>query len=245
MNCIRIIEVLPTPDTLFHVAMEEFVRIGRAAIAERGRFTVALSGGSTPRSLYSLLARDHQKFAWNQTSLFFGDERHVPPDHADSNYRMVNEALFSKITIPAQNVFRVRAEMPDAALAAADYEKQLRDAFKLAPGEFPHFDLILLGLGTDGHTASLFPGSEGLKEQSRMAIANWVEKFKTHRITFTFPVLNHATDVMFLSCGSDKAAMVQQILDGHNTPPFPAQQIQPEGRLIWMLDEAAAAQLNR
>ena len=245
MNCIRIIEVLPTPDALFHAAAAEFIRIGRTAIAERGRFTVALSGGSTPRSLYSLLAKDHSEFAWDHTSLFFGDERHVPPDHADSNYRMVNESLLSKITIPAGNVYRVRAEMPDAASAAADYEKQLRDVFKLASGEFPHLDLILLGLGTDGHTASLFPGSDGLREQSRLVIANWIEKFKTHRITFTFPVLNHATDVMFLCCGSDKAAMVEQILEGHSTPPFPAQQIAPEGRLMWMLDEAAASELNR
>ena len=245
MTCIRIIEVLPAPDELFRAAAEEFVRIGRTAIAERGRFTVALSGGSTPRSLYSLLASDHAGFAWNQTFLFFGDERHVAPDHADSNYRMVNEALLSKVPIPAGNVYRVQAELPDSSVAANDYEKQLRAFFKLTPGEFPHFDLILLGLGPDGHTASLFPDSEGLKEQSRLVIANWVEKFKTDRITFTFPVLNHTADVMFLTSGADKADMVRQILEGHHTPPFPAQQIEPEGRLVWMLDEAAAAQLTR
>jgi 6-phosphogluconolactonase len=245
MNCIRIIEVLPTPADLFHSAAEEFVRVGRAAIAARGRFTVALSGGSTPRSLYSLLAKEYADFSWSQTFLFFGDERHVPPDHHDSNYRMVNEALLSKVTIPAENVYRVRAELPDASAAASDYEDKLRGFFKLQPGEFPRFDLILLGLGPDGHTASLFPDSEGLKEQSRLVIANWVEKFKTHRITFTFPVLNHATDVMFLASGANKADMVRQILEGTNTPPFPAQEIQPEGRLVWMLDQAAAAKLSR
>jgi 6-phosphogluconolactonase len=244
MPCIRIVEVLPTPADLFHAAAEEFVRVGLAAIAGNGRFTVALSGGSTPRGLYSLLAKDHANFAWNKTSLFFGDERHVPPDHPDSNYRMVNEALLSKVPIPSGNVYRVLAENPNAAAAAADYEEKLRGFFKLRPGDFPRFDLILLGLGPDGHTASLFPDSEGLKQQSRLVIANWVEKFKTHRITFTFPVLNHATDVMFLAAGADKADMVTQILEGTNTPPFPAQQINPTGRLVWMLDEAAAAKLS-
>ena len=243
MPCIRIVEVLLTPADLFHATAAEFVRLGRAAIAEHGRFTVALSGGSTPRTLYSLLAKDYADFSWSKTFVFFGDERHVPPDHSDSNYRMVNEALLSKVSIPTDNVYRVRGEMPDAFAAAADYEEKVRGFFKLQPGEFPRFDLILLGLGPDGHTASLFPESDGLKEQSRPVIANWVEKFKTHRITFTFPVLNHATDVMFLASGSDKAEMVKQVLEGTNTPPFPAQQINPTGRLVWMLDEAAAAKL--
>jgi 6-phosphogluconolactonase len=245
MTCIRIVEVLPTPADLFHAAAEEFVRVGRAAIAARGRFTVALSGGSTPRSLYSLLAQDYSDFPWSQTFLFLGDERHVPPDHSDSNYRMVKEAFLGKVAIPAENVFRVRAELPDAAAAASDYEEKLRAFFKLAPGEFPQFDLILLGLGPDGHTASLFPDSEGLKEQTRLVIANWVEKFKTHRITFTFPVLNQAADVMFLTSGANKADMVREILEGHRTPPFPAQQIEPKGRLVWMLDQQAAAKLTR
>jgi 6-phosphogluconolactonase len=245
MTCIRITEVLPTPADLFHAAAEEFVRVGHAAIAERGRFTVALSGGSTPRSLYSLLAKDYANFAWSKAFLFFGDERHVPPDHPDSNYRMVKEALLSKAPIPSENVYRVRAELPEPAAAASEYEERLRSSFNLQPGEFPRFDLILLGLGPDGHTASLFPNSEGLKEQSRLVIANWVEKFKTHRITFTFPVLNHASDVMFLSSGTDKAEMVREILEGERTPPFPAQQVQPQGRLLWMLDEAAAAKLKR
>lgn len=245
MTCIRIVEVLPTPDHLFRSAAEEFVRVGRAAIAARGRFTVALSGGSTPRSLYSLLAKNHASFSWNETFLFFGDERHVPPDHTDSNYRMVNEALLLKVVIPAGNVYRIQAELPDAALAASDYERKLRAFFKLGSGEFPHFDLILLGLGSDGHTASLFPDSDGLKEKSRLVISNWVEKFKAHRITFTFPVLNHTTDVMFIVSGENKAEKVSQILEGSNTPPFPAQLVQPEGRLVWMLDEAAAAGLKQ
>lgn len=245
MPSTRTIQILPTSPDLFHAAAEEFVRIGKAAIAARGRFTVALSGGSTPKSLYSLLAAKYAAFDWARTFLFLGDERHVPPDHPDSNYRMVNEALLSKISIPAENVFRVKTEDRDADAAALEYENELRRFFALQSGEFPRFNLILLGLGPDGHTASLFPGSDGLKEQSRLVIANWVEKFNTHRITFTFPVLNHAREVMFLASGSDKADMVQEVLEGQNTPPYPSQQVQPiDGTLLWMLDEAAAAELN-
>jgi 6-phosphogluconolactonase len=242
----RTIQILPAPADLFHAAAEEFVRVGNLAIAARGRFAAALSGGSTPKSLYSLLAARRAAFNWNRTFLFFGDERHVPPDHPDSNYRMVNESLLTKISIPAENVFRVQAENPDASDAAVEYESELRRFFALHSGEFPRFDLILLGMGPDGHTASLFPGSEGLKEQSRLVIANWVEKFNTHRMTFTFPVLNHAAEVMFLASGPDKADMVRQVLEGTNTPPYPSQQVQPvDGTLLWMLDEAAAARLTR
>jgi len=242
----REIRILATPADLFNAAAEEFVRVGKAAIAARGRFTVALSGGSTPKSLYSLLAAKYAAFDWHHTHLFFGDERHVPPDHPDSNYRMVNEALLTRISIPAENVFRVKAENPDAAAAALEYENGLRRFFALRPGDFPRFDLILLGMGPDGHTASLFPGSEGLKEQSRLVIANWVEKFNTYRITFTFPVLNRAAQVMFLASGADKADMVHQVLEGRRTPPYPSQQVQPiDGTLLWMLDEAAAAKLSR
>jgi 6-phosphogluconolactonase len=241
----RIIQRFSAPADLFRGAADEFVRLGCDATSAHGRFTVALSGGSTPRSLYSLLAKDYADFSWSRTFLFFGDERHVPPTDPDSNYRMVNEALLSHLPIPAGNVYRVHAENPDAALAAAEYEERLRRFFNLQPGEFPRFDLIFLGLGPDGHTASLFPDSEGLKEQSRLVIANWVEKFKTHRITFTFPVLNHAAEVMFLASGPDKAEMVREVLEGKNAPPLPAQQVQPDGRLVWMLDEAAAAKLSR
>jgi 6-phosphogluconolactonase len=242
----RTVEVLATPPDLFHAAAEEFVRLGRNAIGAQGRFTVALSGGSTPKSLYTLLGEQYGNFTWNRTFLFFGDERHVSPDHPDSNYRMVKESLLSKIEIPAENVFRVKAENPDASAAALEYEKQMRQFFAPQASEFPRFDLILLGMGPDGHTASLFPDSEGLKEQSRWVIANWVEKFKAHRITVTFPVLNKASEVMFLASGPDKAGMVQQVLEGKNTPPYPAQQVLPkEGKLLWMLDEAAAANLSR
>lgn len=252
----RIIEVLPTAVDLFHAAAEEFTKTGRYAIGAQGRFSVALSGGSTPRSLYSLLASNYAEFPWNRAFLFFGDERHVPPTDPESNYRMVNESLLSKISIPPANVFRVKAENPDADAAAADYEAQLRSFFELKPGQFPRFDLILLGMGPDGHTASLFPGSEGLKEKSRLVVANWVEKFKTHRITFTFPVLNRAAEVMFLASGPDKSEILRQVLEGkagegkagEDKPSLrlPSQQVQPEdGKLLWLLDDAAASKLPR
>ena len=238
--------MLANPPDLFHAAAEEFVRQGRNAIGAQGRFTVALSGGSTPKSLYSLLAEKYGNFTWNRTFVFFGDERHVAPDHADSNYRMVKESLLEKIDIPAENIFRVKAEDPDAGAAALDYANQMRKFFALPTSEFPRFDLILLGMGPDGHTASLFPDSEGLKEQSRWVMANWVEKFKTHRISLTFPVLNNSSEVMFMACGADKAGMVHQVLEGKNDPPYPAQQVLPHsGKLLWLLDEAAAAKLSR
>jgi len=227
--------------------------VARTAIGAQGRFTVALSGGSTPKALYSLLAANYTDFVWNRVFLFFGDERHVPPTDPDSNYRMVNEALLTKIAIPSENVFRVPAENP-AAAAASDYESRLRRFFELRPeirpgdrpGEIPRFDLILLGMGPDGHTASLFPDSPALDEQSRLVVANWVAKFNTYRITFTFPVLNRAAEVMFMASGADKADMLRQVLEGTSTPPLPSQRVQPsDGKLLWMLDEAAAAQLTR
>jgi len=246
MSTTRTIEVLASATDLFHAAAEEFVRTGRAAIGAQGRFSVALSGGSTPKALYSLLAGNYASFPWNRTFLFFGDERHVLPTDTESNYRMVHESLLTKITIPSENVFRVPAENPDADAAASEYEAQLRKFFDLKRGEFPRFDLILLGLGPDGHTASLFPDSKALEETSRLVVANWVAKFNTHRITFTFPVLNQAADVMFMASGADKADMVHQVLETKPTPPFPSQRVQPSnGKLLWMLDEAAAAKLTR
>jgi len=254
MPSTRSIEVLANAGDLFHAAAEEFVRVGRTAIGAQGRFTVALAGGSTPKALYSLLAANYASFAWNRVFLFFGDERHVPPTDPQSNYRMVNESLVTKIAIPSENVFRVLTENPDANAAAADYESRLRRFFELRPEirsetrppEFPRFDLILLGMGPDGHTASLFPDSAALDEQSRLVVANWVAKFNTHRITFTFPVLNRAAEVMFLASGADKAEMLRQVLEGKNTPPLPSQRVQPsDGKLLWMLDEPAAAKLTR
>lgn len=236
------IRVLNTSADLFRAAAEEFAAIARAAVAARGQFTVALAGGSTPRGLYSLLASDYlDTLPWKQSFLFWNDERHVPPTDPASNFSMAEEALLSKVAVPRQNVFRVLAENPDAAAAALAYEQTLRDFFASTPGQFPRFDLILLGMGPDGHTASLFPGSAGLHQHERLVIANWVEKFQTDRITFTLPLLNAAANVVFLVSGPDKAAMLPQVLGPALQPPLPAQLVLPaDGRLLWMVDRAAA-----
>jgi 6-phosphogluconolactonase len=238
---------LTTPQDLFQAAAEEVIRAATEAIAERGRFTIALSGGSTPRNLYTLIAANASaNLPWAQMFFFWGDERHVPPDDADSNYRMAQETLLSKVPVPPGNVFRIPAENPDATAAAEAYEQTLRKFFALAPGEVPRFDLILLGLGPDGHTASLFPETAALGETSRLVVANWVEKLNASRITLTLPVLNAARCVAFLVSGADKAAVVHEVLEG-NAPAekYPSRLVQPsEGKLIWFVDRAAASELS-
>ena len=238
------IRILNTPAGLFQAAAEEFAALAAQAVQSHGRFTVALSGGSTPKSLYSLLASGSiPNIPWDKTFLFFGDERFVPPDHPDSNYRMVHETgLFSKVF--NDQVFRVPTEEKDPDIAARDYEQTLQKFFNLKPGEFPRFDLILLGLGPDGHTASLFPGTAALNEKNRVVVANWVEKFHSYRITFTLPVLNHAACDMFLVSGKDKADMVRQVLVDKNAD-LPSQKVHPEdGQLLWLLDAAAGSGLS-
>jgi len=243
----REIRKLTTPQDLFHAAAEEFIRAATEAIQKRGRFAVALSGGSTPKSLYALLAANAgTSLPWTQMFFFFGDERHVPPAHPDSNYRMANESLFSKVPIPPGNIFRVPTENPDADAAAAAYEQTLRDFFGAKPGEFPSFDLILLGMGPDGHTASLFPETAAIREKSRLVVANWVEKLQTSRITLTLPVLNAARSVAFLVSGIDKAPALHEVLEGDGPgEKYPSKLVQPEyGRLIWFVDRAAASELR-
>jgi 6-phosphogluconolactonase len=236
------IRILSTPQELFQAAAAEFLALASAAIRDRGKFTVALSGGSTPKSLYSVLAK--AALPWEKIFFFWGDERHVPPDHPDSNYGMANEALLSKVGVRPENVLRIRAE-EDADIAAHDYEQTIKSFFQLRPGEFPHFDLILLGLGPEGHTASLFPDTAALSETKRLVVANWVEKLKTHRITFTYPVLNHAACVMFLVSGGDKAHMVRTVLEDEQANP-PSRKVQPiNGKLLWMLDLAAAGKSSK
>jgi len=237
----REIRILNSADELFRAAAEEFAGRAAEAVQLRGRFCVALSGGSTPKTLYALLASGAiPGIPWDKIFLFWGDERHVPPDDPESNYRMVKESLLAKVSLPAGNVFRIKAEDPDAARAAADYERTLVSFFGLQPGEFPRFDLILLGLGPEGHVASLFPGSAAMNEKKRLVVSNWVEKFKTDRITFTFPVLNHGACVMFLASGQGKAAIVKQVLEDDGEP-LPAKLVQPEdGDLLWFLDKDAA-----
>jgi 6-phosphogluconolactonase len=237
------VKIVSDSAALARTAAQEFCRVVEAAIQERGRFSVALSGGNTPRSVYSLLASDHQQLPWDLIHIFFGDERHVPPDHPDSNFRMATESLLSKVPIPEQNIHRIHAEL-DAEAAAAEYDQQLVNFFHLGDHDWPRFDLIFLGIGEDGHTASLFPGSNALTESSRRVVANWVEKFKTFRITLTFPVLNHGAEVVFLVSGADKAKILSEVLRP-GPPKYPSQGVHPEnGRLLWLADQAAGSLLR-
>lgn len=241
------VRTLTTPQELFSAAAEEVVRTTNEAVAQRGRFTIALSGGSTPKSLFNLLATNAKTtLPWDRMFFFWGDERHVPPTDPDSNYRMADETMLSKIPVAAGNIFRIATENPDAAAAAEAYEQTLRKFFELKSGEFPRFDLILLGMGPDGHTASLFPNTAALQEASRLVVANWVEKLKTHRLTLTLPVLNAARCVTFLVSGIDKAPALHAVLESDApAEQYPAKLIHPtDGKLIWLVDRAAASQLK-
>jgi len=247
VNSSREIRALTTPQELFAAAAEEVVRTANEAVAQRARFTIVLSGGSTPKSLYNLLATNARTaLPWDRMFFFWGDERHVPPTDPDSNYRMADETLLSKIPVPAGNVFRIKAENPDAAAVAEAYEQTILKFFQLKSGEVPNFDLILLGMGPDGHTASLFPGTTALQDKSHLVVANWVEKMKTHRITLTLPVLNAARCVTFLVSGTDKASVLRTVLE-EDVPEeqYPSKLVRPAaGKLIWLLDRAAASQLK-
>lgn len=239
------LKVVPDVAALNAEAAAEFSRGVEAAVAAGGRFCVALSGGNTPRGVYSRLAADRRNvLPWDKTYIFFGDERHVPPDHPDSNYRMARESLLSKVPIPSENVFRIHSELP-ADAAAEQYDRELRAFFRLGDDAWPRFDLILLGIGECGHTASLFPGSQALQEQSRLVVANWVEKFQSYRITFTYPVLNHAQEVLFLASGQSKSQILREIFGPAGKSNYPAQAVQPEnGKLLWIADRDAASLLK-
>jgi 6-phosphogluconolactonase len=230
------IVVLSDPAALAREAADRFTALARTAIAAQGRFTVALSGGSTPRLLYEQLIT--RPIEWQRVHVFWGDERCVPPDHPDSNYGLAQIALLSHINIPAQNVHRLKGEL-DSELAAQQYEDELRTMF----GAWPRFDLILLGLGADAHTASLFPGTPALHEQQRWVVASYVDKLQTTRLTLTPPIINQAAQVIFLIAGSDKAAALRSIWHGSYDPDrFPAQIVKPvTGCVIWLIDQAAAA----
>ena len=244
----REIRIVADALTLNRTAADEFIRCAREAVAARGRFAVALAGGSTPKAVYSLLAADHvdaaRRLPWQKIHVFFGDERAVPPTDAESNYRMASESLLSNVPIPEGNVHRVLAEL-DPQVAASQYEEDLREFFQSGSSEWPRFDLIMLGMGPDGHTASLFPESLALDEHTRMVVANWVEKFQTHRITFTFPVLNAAAEVLFLISGQSKAQVLRDVLTATKAESYPCLQVHPvRGRLIWLVDKPAAKLLT-
>lgn len=221
-----------------------------ASLQTRDVYSIALSGGATPRRLYSLLAGDPElrgQIPWNRVHFFWGDERHVPPDHPESNYRMVFETMLSRAPIPADNIHRMRGEDPDVDKAAGDYAREIRRFFGIKSGQIPVFNTALLGLGTDGHTASLFPATSALAETERLAVANWVAKFKSYRITLTLPVFNNAAQILFLVNGEEKAQTLKAVLEGNRQlSRYPAQRIQPsDGELIWFLDRSAAGGLTR
>ncbi|MEE9155364.1 MAG: 6-phosphogluconolactonase [Gemmatimonadota bacterium] len=235
-------------EELARAAAEEFQ--GRASSKRGGddRFTVALSGGSTPRRLHGLLASEpyRDRIPWKRVHLFWGDKRAVPPDHPDSNFGAARKTLLTEVPIPTGNVHRIKAELSDAAAAAEDYERELRRFFDLSEDEFPRFDLILLGMGADGHTASLFPRSKALEETRRLVVAPWVEKLEAHRVTLTLPVLNRAACVIFLVAGVAKAEALSRILAGGQGPSDrPAGLVQPEsGELLWFIDRALGSLLQ-
>ncbi len=234
----------PTPQALLDAAARHVIHHARQAIAARDAFTIALAGGSTPKGLYARLATPffRSQLDWTKVRFFWGDERHVPPDHADSNYRMVHEALLSHLPISTTHVHRMPSELPDAQTIADRYEAVLREQFEVSEAEIPCFDFILLGMGPDGHTASLFPGTQAVCETNRLVAAPWVESLQTFRITCTPVLLNHARQVTFLICGHAKAQTLQAVFEGPLQPDvFPAQLIRPG---TWFLDQAAAGKLT-
>src|SRR5687767_14620510 len=243
MSSREIIVKKDSADLSAHAA-ELFVSIGAEAVQARGSFSISLAGGSTPRKLYSLLSNDPYRSAldWSKVVFFFGDERNVPPVSPDSNFRMANETLLEPLGISPEHIFRWRTELgPEAA--ADGYEALLRQHMVV---DGHGFDLVLLGLGSDGHTASLFPRSIALQECERLAVANWVDHLADYRLTVTFPTINRSSNVIFLVSGSEKAPVVAEVLEGAFQPDdLPAQFVIPEnGPLYWLLDRGAAGNLT-
>jgi 6-phosphogluconolactonase len=235
------VNVYDSPEELAQAAAREFADRAAEAIEDHGRFAVVLAGGSTPRATYEILARDYgDSIDWKDVHVFFGDERSVPPDDDDSNYKMARESLLDHV--PIGSVHRMQGELPPDEAAEA-YEQDLRDFF--GPDDIPGFDLILLGTGDDGHTASLFPETSALEVHDRWVVANPVLKLETTRITLTVPVINAAKAVYFLVADEGKAEPVAKILKGDPDPrEYPASLIQPENGPTWMLDRAAASGLT-
>ena len=239
-------------------ACDEFVRIANESIAQRGSFRVALSGSSTPVALYQRLAK--AKLDWSRVFFFFGDERNVPPDDEQSNFRLADEYLFQPLSIDPEQVFRWRTEAGAPDTVAEDYRTQIHIGWMkgLPPEETIEdgvsrlitndlrFDLIILGMGSDGHTASLFPGTMALQFVSELAVANWVPQLDQWRFTLTFTAINNARNVMFLVSGADKAPALKAVIEGKPGPePLPAQTVQPsDGELFWFVDKDAASELS-
>ena len=245
----REIHIVENAEAVSRTAAEMMVSLALKRVKSKESFIVALSGGSTPKNMFAMLANDaalRSQMPWDRVHFFWGDERHVPPDHTDSNYRMANEAMLSRVPVPPENIHRIRSENPDAGKAAEDYEQELRGFFKLETEQLPPFDCVFLGMGSDGHTASLFPGTKALHECERLVVSNWVDKFQSYRITMTTPVLNNADIVIVLVSGEEKAEPLREVLEGEKqTDLLPAQLIEPtHGKLLWLVDQAAARELR-
>jgi 6-phosphogluconolactonase len=248
----RVIKRFPTLRDVGQAAAELWAYSAGQAIKERGMFNVALSGGSTPRALYMQLAQPPfaRALPWEKIHVFWGDERAVPPEHPESNYRLAFQNLLAFMPIPLENIHRIKGELPPEE-AAVDYETHIRDFFGLPAdadeaGDLVTFDLVYLGMGEDGHTASLFPGTSAVHEKQRWVVANYVEKLETWRITLSAPALNRARQVAFLVAGEAKRMKVREVLQGPVHPDeAPAQLINPPaGELLWLLDDQAGSFLS-
>ena len=239
-------QVWPTVAEMALASARMFAQVVEQAVTKRGVARVAISGGTTPQTTFKLLAATPfaETIPWDRLQLFWVDERCVAPEHPESNYGVCRELLLSKVPIPAANVFRMEGEL-EPEVAASRYESTLRNAMKLEGAETPAFDLVTLGMGPDGHTASLFPHTEGLNEMGRLVIANHVPQKEVWRISLTWPVINHAAEVAFEVEGPSKTDVLAEVLTGPRDPErLPSQLIRPaNGRLLFLLDEAAAAKL--
>ena len=247
----RVIRTFETAEQVARASAAEFIATSHDAIDARGRFVVALAGGSTPRLLYELLAEDplRSQVDWSCVHFFWGDERPVAPDHKDSNFGMAKRALLDKLALPEQQIHRMPADRTDLDAAARDYQAEIAAVFGVsADGTPPALDLVLLGMGPDGHTASLFPGTSALKETARWVVANPVAKLGATRLTMTSVILNRASHILFLVNGADKAGPLAEVLEGPPDPErLPSQLIRPAppSRLTWMVDLHAASRLCR
>jgi 6-phosphogluconolactonase len=240
--------VEPDADALARHAAQYFVELAGEAVAAQGSASIAISGGSTPRAAFQLLADPSQpwrsRMPWENLDLYWVDERAVPPDHQDSNYRMTREALLDHVPLKPEQIHRMQGEL-EPELAAARYETELRNNFRIEGAEHPRFDLVALGMGPDGHTASLFPHTPALHETAKLVTANHVVQMNTWRITLTWPVIDSASSIFFLIAGADKAEVLKEVMLGPRDPDrLPSQLVWPaSGILTLLLDKAAAAQL--
>ena len=245
----REIHIFPDAAAIAKRASEIFLDAAKSAVADHGTFNVALAGGSTPKALNILLAAEPLRSAipWDKLRIFFGDERHAGPTDPDSNFRMATETVLAKVPLKPEQVHRIMGEYPDTEKAAKEYEQLLRTQFNLGAGQLPRFDLMFLGMGNEGHTLSLFPGTKALHDNGHLVMHNWIGKLYTERVTCTAPVANNSAQIIFMIAGADKALALKAVLEGaHEPEQLPSQLINPtNGKLLWLLDTTAASMLSK